>query len=162
HHGRREPKPATDHAVVRDPVRRRSIALALGALVSLWVAAGAQEPEVDPLPIAAPVDGTTVTADPPVPDPPDPPPVAGPAHPPAPGPARAASSAAARKPSEKQLITMDFQDVEIGVLVKFISEITGKNFILDEKVRGKVTVISPTKISIEEAYRVFQSILEVK
>ncbi len=57
---------------------------------------------------------------------------------------------------------MDFQDVEIGVLVKFISEITGKNFILDEKVRGKVTVISPTKISIDEAYRVFQSILEVK
>ena len=57
---------------------------------------------------------------------------------------------------------MDFQDVEIGVLVKFISEITGKNFILDEKVRGKVTVISPTKITIEEAYRVFQSILDVK
>jgi len=54
---------------------------------------------------------------------------------------------------EKQLITMDFQDVEIGVLVKFISEITGKNVILDEKVRGKVTVISPTKITIEEAYR---------
>jgi general secretion pathway protein D len=67
-----------------------------------------------------------------------------------------------QKAGEKQLITMDFQDVEIGVLVKFISEITGKNFILDEKVRGKVTVISPTKISIEEAYRVFQSILEVK
>ncbi len=64
--------------------------------------------------------------------------------------------------AEKQLITMDFQDVEIGVLVKFISEITGKNFILDEKVRGKVTVVSPTKITIDEAYRVFQSILEVK
>jgi general secretion pathway protein D len=70
-------------------------------------------------------------------------------------------SAAERVP-EKQLITMDFQDVEIGVLVKFISEITGKNFILDEKVRGKVTVLSPTKITIDEAYRVFQSILEVK
>jgi general secretion pathway protein D len=69
---------------------------------------------------------------------------------------------AAEKVPEKQLITMDFQDVEIGVLVKFISEITGKNFILDEKVRGKVTVISPTKITIDEAYRVFQSILEVK
>jgi general secretion pathway protein D len=69
---------------------------------------------------------------------------------------------AAEKVPETQMITMDFQDVEIGVLVKFISEITGKNFILDEKVRGKVTVISPTKITIEEAYRVFQSILEVK
>ena len=75
---------------------------------------------------------------------------------------RATPDTAPLKASEKQLITMDFQDVEIGVLVKFISEITGKNFILDEKVRGKVTVISPTKISIEEAYRVFQSILEVK
>jgi general secretion pathway protein D len=75
---------------------------------------------------------------------------------------RPTPDAAPQKAPEKQLITMDFQDVEIGVLVKFISEITGKNFILDEKVRGKVTVISPTKISIEEAYRVFQSILEVK
>ena len=62
--------------------------------------------------------------------------------------------------SGEQLITMDFQDVEIGVLVKFISEITGRNFILDEKVRGKITVISPSKITIEEAYRVFQSILD--
>ncbi|MGH7822613.1 MAG: secretin N-terminal domain-containing protein, partial [Candidatus Binatia bacterium] len=78
---------------------------------------------------------------------------------PAPTPAPAPQAA---RPREKQLITMDFQDVEIGVLVKFISEITGKNFILDEKIRGKVTVVSPTKITIEEAYRVFQSILQVK
>jgi general secretion pathway protein D len=87
---------------------------------------------------------------------------AAPAAPAAPGTSRVAPGSAAEKVPEKQLITMDFQDVEIGVLVKFISEITGKNFILDEKVRGKVTVISPTKISIDEAYRVFQSILEVK
>ena len=76
----------------------------------------------------------------------------------APAPARPSAA----RPAERQLITMDFQDVEIGVLVKFISEITGRNFILDEKVRGKVTVVSPTKITIDEAYRVFQSILEVK
>jgi len=61
------------------------------------------------------------------------------------------------------MITMDFQDVELPVLVKFISELTGKNFILDEKVTGKkVTIISPTKISKEEAYRVFESILDIK
>ena len=61
------------------------------------------------------------------------------------------------------MITMDFQDVELPVLVKFISELTGKNFILDEKVKGKkVTIISPTKISKEEAYRVFESILDIK
>lgn len=74
----------------------------------------------------------------------------------------APKAGAPAKPPAEQLITMDFQDVEIGALVKFISEITGKNFILDEKIRGKVTVVSPTKITIDEAYRVFQSILDVK
>ena len=69
--------------------------------------------------------------------------------------------AAAADPSER-LITMDFQDVDISVLVKFISEITGRNFIIDEKVRGKVTIISPGKISADEAYLVFQSVLQVK
>jgi general secretion pathway protein D len=64
-------------------------------------------------------------------------------------------------PSERQ-ITMDFQDVDLGVLVKFVSEITHKNFIVDDKVKGKVTVISPEKISVDEAYQVFLSVLQVK
>jgi general secretion pathway protein D len=63
---------------------------------------------------------------------------------------------------QQKLITMDFQDVDIAVLVKFISEITNKNFIVDEKVRGKITIISPAKISVDEAYLVFQSVLQVK
>jgi len=66
------------------------------------------------------------------------------------------------KDANERQITMDFQDVDISVLVKFISEITGKNFIIDEKVRGKITIISPSKISVDEAYLVFQSVLQVK
>lgn len=62
----------------------------------------------------------------------------------------------------ERMITMDFQDVDLPVLVKFISEITKKNFIVDEKVRGKITIISPGKISEEEAYLVFLSVLQVK
>lgn len=62
---------------------------------------------------------------------------------------------------EGKQVTMDFRDVEIGTLVKFIGELTGKNFIVDERVKGRVTVISPTKISVPEAYKVFESILEV-
>ena len=62
----------------------------------------------------------------------------------------------------ERLITMDFQDVDLQVLVKFISEITGKNFIVDEQVRGKITIISPGRISVDEAYLVFQSVLQVK
>jgi len=62
---------------------------------------------------------------------------------------------------EGRQVTMDFRDVEIGTLVKFIGELTNKNFIVDERVKGKITVISPTKISVPEAYKVFESILEV-
>ncbi len=77
------------------------------------------------------------------------------------------SSAHAAKLAEKgfeeeaRQVTMDFRDVEIGTLIKFIGEMTGKNFIIDERVKGKITVISPTKISVPEAYKVFESILEV-
>jgi general secretion pathway protein D len=58
-------------------------------------------------------------------------------------------------------ISMDFDQVDIKTFIKFMSELTGKNFVVDEKVRGKVTVFSPSKISVEEAYRVFESVLEV-
>jgi general secretion pathway protein D len=57
---------------------------------------------------------------------------------------------------------MNFDNADIRVVVKFISELTGKNFIIDDKVKGTATIISPSKISIDEAYRVFESILEVK
>lgn len=64
--------------------------------------------------------------------------------------------------SDQPDISMNFQDVELYVLVKFISEITNRNFIIDEKVKGKVTIISPAKITADEAYNVFRSVLQVK
>ncbi len=71
----------------------------------------------------------------------------------------AAASAAWAGP---KAITMNFKDAELADVVKFISELTGKNFILDERVRGKITVISPGEVTPEEAYEVFQAILHVK
>ncbi len=59
-------------------------------------------------------------------------------------------------------ILLNLKDAEIEGVVKTISELTGKNFILDERVRGKVTVISPTELTPAEAYEVFQAILNVK
>ncbi len=58
-------------------------------------------------------------------------------------------------------VSIDFNDVDINVFIKFISELTGKNFIVDQRVKGKITIISPSKISVHEAYRVFESVLEV-
>ncbi|MEW6720184.1 MAG: type II secretion system secretin GspD [Thermodesulfobacteriota bacterium] len=59
-------------------------------------------------------------------------------------------------------ISLDFTDVELPVLIKFMSEQTRKNFIFDERVQGKVTIISPRKMTEEEAYNVFLSVLQVK
>ena len=61
----------------------------------------------------------------------------------------------------ERFVSIDFNDVDINVFIKFISELTGKNFVVDQRVKGKVTIISPTKISVKEAYKVFQSVLEV-
>src|ERR1700694_1286197 len=66
------------------------------------------------------------------------------------------------RPGDQDLITMNFQNVDIPVLAKFISEITGKNFVLDESVRGKVSIISPTKVTPHQAYSIFQSVLQLK
>src|SRR5262249_37777672 len=63
---------------------------------------------------------------------------------------------------EQQRVALNFQDVDIQVLARFVSELTKKIFIVEEKVRGKVTVISPTKVTPDEAYTIFQSVLQVK
>lgn len=69
--------------------------------------------------------------------------------------------ASASNNSGKRLVSIDFNDVDISVFVKFMSELTGMNFVIDQRVRGKVTIISPSKISVDEAYQVFESVLEV-
>ena len=67
---------------------------------------------------------------------------------------------AVRKTTDKY-VTLDFDNVNIEVFVKFISELTGKNFIIDEKVKGKVTILSPRKIPLRDVYKVFLSVLEI-
>jgi len=61
----------------------------------------------------------------------------------------------------EKAVTIDFDGVDIVVFIKFISELTGKNFVIDSAVRGNVTVISPTRITPQEAYMVFESVLDV-
>lgn len=61
-------------------------------------------------------------------------------------------------------VALDFNEVEIPVLVRFISELTGKNFVLDDTIKkqaGKISVYSPTKVTKEQAYQMFVSALEV-
>lgn len=64
-------------------------------------------------------------------------------------------------PQSGRYVTIDFDNVDISVFIKFVSELTGKNFLIDDKVKGKVTVISPKKIPVDEVYKVFESVLEI-
>src|SRR5574341_1322613 len=54
-------------------------------------------------------------------------------------------------------VTLNFTNIDINALVKVMSELTRRNFILDERVTGKITLMTPTSISPGEAYQVFLS-----
>jgi general secretion pathway protein D len=63
---------------------------------------------------------------------------------------------------EDDLVQLDFNDAELTTIIDAISKMTGRNFIYDERVRGKVTIKSPTRITRKQAYAVFESVLQVK
>lgn len=58
-------------------------------------------------------------------------------------------------------ISLDFEDVDIHTFIRYISEATGHNFIPDPAVKGKVTIYSPVKITPEEAFETFVSMMRV-
>jgi general secretion pathway protein D len=58
-------------------------------------------------------------------------------------------------------ITLNLNNADIEALIKTVSEHTGKNFVIDPRVKGKVTVISAHPMDSDEFYEVFLSILEV-
>lgn len=60
------------------------------------------------------------------------------------------------------LISINFEDVDLRVVTNFVSKVTGQNFLLDDRVKGTVTIISPTKIPVGEVNQVFMSVLDVK
>ena len=74
----------------------------------------------------------------------------------------ATTDAPPKAAAHEQLVSIDFNNVDIGVFIKFISDLTKKNFVIDDRVKGKVTIISPGKITVSEAYTVFESVLEVQ
>jgi general secretion pathway protein D len=59
-------------------------------------------------------------------------------------------------------VVLNFSDVDISTMVKFISDLTGKNFVMDDRVKGKISVFSPAKLTNDEAFNVFTSVLELK
>ena len=72
------------------------------------------------------------------------------------------TAAGVEAPGSSSKIQLHFRDVEILNVIRLMSELTGKNFLVDGNVRGKVTLIAPEPVSLDEAYQVFLSILEIQ
>ncbi len=57
--------------------------------------------------------------------------------------------------------TLNLKDADIRVLIDTVASVTGKNFIIDPRVKAKVTVVSSQPMAADELYQIFLSILQV-
>jgi general secretion pathway protein D len=78
------------------------------------------------------------------------------------GPIDRSAGAEASSVTPEGLVNLDFEDVELAVVIDTIAKLTGKNFVYDDRVRGRVTIISPSPIPVSQAYTVFESVVQVK
>jgi general secretion pathway protein D len=81
---------------------------------------------------------------------------------PAARPAPAAEVPALNPQVADQMITLDFNQVDLPTFIKFVSELTHQNFAIDDRVKGKVTLYAPKKIPVGDVYDVFEQVLELK
>lgn len=80
------------------------------------------------------------------------------------GPATAAkprpTTAATLLPAAKY--TFNFNQADISAVIKTVSKMTGKNFLIDPRTKGKITIISAQPVSKNAAYQIFLSALKAQ
>jgi len=77
------------------------------------------------------------------------------------GPVTAQNKTEVNKEDGKAMVRLNLQDVDIRVLISTVAEVSGRNFIVDPRVKGKINVVSGDTLDPETLYDVFLSILEV-
>jgi general secretion pathway protein D len=64
--------------------------------------------------------------------------------------------------AKTEKITLNFDDVDINIFLKTMSEITGKGFVLSEKVRGKISFVSSRDVPVSRVYDIVLAILKTQ
>jgi general secretion pathway protein D len=59
-------------------------------------------------------------------------------------------------------VLLNFQAADIQAVVKAVSQMTGRNFLLDPRVKGQVTIISARPVTTAAAYQIFLSALKAQ
>src|SRR5271163_3122910 len=70
-------------------------------------------------------------------------------------------AAPAPRPQDGATITPNYKDADLSQIIQAVSEVTGKNFIIDPRVNAKVTMLSSTPMSPDAFYQAFLSVLQV-
>ena len=78
-------------------------------------------------------------------------------------PASGAASESAEQDIAKDSSTeINVKNADIAAIIRIFSRKTKRNYILDEKVRGKVSIYLPGKVSADESLRILDSVLALK
>ncbi len=64
-------------------------------------------------------------------------------------------------PVQADTLTLNLRDAEIQTLIDLVAEETGTNFIVDPRVRGRVSVVSGRPVARDELYDLFLGVLKV-
>ena len=70
-------------------------------------------------------------------------------------------AAAQNRPQDGPTITPNYKDADLSQIIQAVSEVTGKNFIIDPRVNAKVTMLSATPMSPAAFYEAFLAVLQV-
>ena len=65
-------------------------------------------------------------------------------------------------PSLSTAATINFRDVEIRQFIESMSELTGRNFLMDSRVRGKTTIIASTEVPDDALYDIMLTVLAMQ
>src|SRR5579864_3191285 len=65
------------------------------------------------------------------------------------------------QPQNGATITPNYKDADLSQIIQAVSEVTGKNFIIDPRVNAKVTMMSATPMSADAFYEAFLAVLQV-
>jgi len=64
--------------------------------------------------------------------------------------------------SAEEQVRINFRDADIRSVIESVAEITGKSFVLDPRVKGKVTIIAPQAIDTSLLYSTVLSAIQVQ
>jgi general secretion pathway protein D len=59
-------------------------------------------------------------------------------------------------------VALNFDEVDINIFLKTMSELTGKSFVLSDKVKGKISFVSSEEVPVDKVYDIVLTILEAQ